>query len=439
MKFWHKNLVLFLIICLAPAAASAQSLQDWPQWRGKDRDGNWSESGIVDKFDKDSLKVVWKTKISAGYTGPTVADGRVFVMDRQSEPKQVERVICLNQKTGKEIWKHVYDAEYKAVGYRAGPRASVSIDGGLAYSLGTMGHLHCLNAKDGKVVWSLDLNTKYRIVATRRMPIWGIAGSPIIYKDLVIIHLGGADDSCIVAFDKKTGKEKWRALKDRGQYSAPVLTKQNGKDVLICWTGDSVAGLSPGDGKVFWRYPFRPSRMPIGIATPLIKDNHIYLTSFYDGSLMLKMKSDEMAVEKVWQAVGPNERQTKALQSIISTPVWLGDHIYGVDSYGELRCIEAKTGKRIWENLSAVPRSRWSTIHFVQNGKQSWMFNERGELLLGELTPKGFKEISRAKLLEPTKAQLRSRGGVCWAHPAFAHRCIFVRNDNEIVCVSLAK
>ena len=228
-------------------------------------------------------------------------------------------------------------------------------------------------------------------------------------------------------------------LDDRAQYSSPILHKQNGKDVLICWTGDSVAGIDPADGNVFWRHGFRPSRMPIGIATPIIKDDHIFVTSFYDGSLMLKMKKGEMAVEKVWSAKGENERATEALHSIISTPIWIDDHIYGVDSYGEFRCLEAKTGKRIWESQKAVPKSRWSTIHFVRNGEDVWMFNERGELILGQLSPKEYKEVSRAKLIEPTRKQLRQRGGVCWSHPAFAERCVFLRNDEKIICVNLAK
>ena len=127
------------------------------------------------------------------------------------------------------------------------------------------------------------------------------------------------------------------------------------------------------------------------------------------------------------------------MHSIISTPVWIGDHIYGVDSYGELRCLEAETGKRVWEDLTATPKSRWSTIHFVQNGDITWMFNERGQVIVSRLSPEGFDEISRADLLDPTIKQLKQRGGVCWSHPAFADKKIFARNDKELVCASLSK
>jgi hypothetical protein len=130
--------------------------------------------------------------------------------------------------------------------------------------------------------------------------------------------------------------------------------------------------------------------------------------------------------------------KTDALHAMISTPVFLGDHIYGIDSYGEFRCLDAKNGDRVWEDLTAVPKARWSTIHITQNGERFWMLSERGELLIATLSPKGLSVISRAKLLEPTREQLSQRGGVCWSPPAFASRCIFARNDRELVCASLA-
>ena len=156
---------------------------------------------------------------------------------------------------------------------------------------------------------------------------------------------------------------------------------------------------------------------------------------------MLRLKQDSPEVEKLWQIAGPNEQNTEALHSIISTPVFKDGHIYGVDSYGELRCLDAEDGRRLWEDLTATPKDRWSTIHFVQNGDRTWMFNERGELIIAELSPAGFQEISRSKLLEPTLEQLRRKDktGVCWSHPAFANRCVYARNDKELVCASLAK
>jgi hypothetical protein len=178
--------------------------------------------------------------------------------------------------------------------------------------------------------------------------------------------------------------------------------------------------------------------MPIGIATPVVEGDRVFFTSFYDGSLMLRLLQDRPEVEKVWQISGRNEKNTEALHSIISTPVFENGYIYGVESYGELRCLDAATGNRVWENRTAVPRARWSTIHFVKNGDRYFLFNERGELIIARLSPQGYDEISRAKLLEPTMDQLRERGGVCWSHPAFANKHVFARNDKELVCASLA-
>ena len=178
--------------------------------------------------------------------------------------------------------------------------------------------------------------------------------------------------------------------------------------------------------------------MVINVPTPVVSGDRLFLTSFFDGALMLKLRQDEPRVEKLWRRKGTSERHTDALHAMISTPTMEGDYVYGVDSYGELRCLDARTGNRIWEDLTAVPKARWATIHMVRNGGRRWMFNERGELVIGTLSPQGFHEISRAKLIEPTTEQLGQRGGVCWSHPAYAYKHVFARNDRELVCASLA-
>jgi len=437
-------LATLLGVTSALSSATTTLAQDsqWPQWRGPNRDGVLAFDNFVEDFPEEGLEMLWRMPLGPGYTGPTVAENRVFVMDRIKTPKQQERVVCFDAKNGAKLWEHTYDCQYVGVGYEAGPRASVAIDGSRAYSLGSMGNLICFDVGGG-VLWQKDLDKEYKIRESQRMPIWGIAASPIVYKNLVIVQASGADGACMVAFDKKSGDEVWRALNDRAQYSSPILVKQAGEDVLAIWTGDSVAGLNPNDGTVHWRFPFTPRSMPIGIATPIVHNNMLYVTSFYDGSLMLRLNQDTITVEKVWAKIGQNERRTNALHSIISTPVWIGDHIYGVDSYGEFRCLEAATGERVWEDQTAVPKARWSTIHFVQfpdaQSKRVWMFNERGELILGELSPSGFSEIDRQLLIKPTTPQLPQRGGVCWTHPAFTKDTIIVRNDEEIICYKISR
>jgi outer membrane protein assembly factor BamB len=424
--FFPAFVILWSIAAPAPA-------EDWPQWRGQNRDGVWRERGIVEKFPSSQLTPKWRAEIGSGYCGPTVASGRVYVMDLITKPATAERIHCFDEKTGQRIWSHEYPCSYGRVQYPAGPRASVTIDNGRAYALGATGKLHVLDAATGKILWQRDLDEQFAI----RLPQWGITAAPLIHEDLVMLHIGG-EGACVVALRKDTGDEVWRALNDRAQYSAPIIARQAGQPVIICWTGDSVAGLAAATGKVFWRYAWKPRNMPIGVATPVVENDRVFFTSFYDGSLMLRLHNDRTEVEKVWQIAGRDEKNTDALHSIISTPVFENGYIYGVDSYGELRCLDAATGQRIWEDTSAVPPARWSTIHFVKNANRYFLFNERGELIIAKLAPKGYEEISRAKLLEPTEEQLRQRGGVCWSHPAFANKHIFARNDKELVCASLA-
>jgi outer membrane protein assembly factor BamB len=416
---------------VAPGEVSAA---DWPQWRGPNRDGVWTEKGLIERFPGPQIELRWRVPVSSGYSGPTVADRRVYVTDRFDDDRgEVERVHCFDFDTGRSLWTHAYDGRYERVGYPAGPRASVSIDGGRAYALGTMGHFHCYDAATGRVLWNKTPGADYDV----QVPIWGIAAAPLVDGDRVIVQLGAAGGACVVAWDKATGEERWRALDDRASYSAPILIEQAGRRVLVCWTGDHVAGLDPVSGEVYWKYPFPPTRMVINVPTPVVDGDRLFLTAFYDGSLMLRLAQDALRVEKVWRRQGRSERDTDALHAMIGTPYLAGDYVYGVDSYGELRCLDAATGDRIWEDLTAVPTARWSTIHMVRNDRRMWMFNERGELIIGELSPRGFREISRARLIEPTTKQLRQRGGVCWSHPAYAYGHVVARNDRELVCADL--
>lgn len=437
MRSTHESVVVFAVTLLTTGIACAPRAADWPQWRGADRDGIWRQTGLVEKFDKPKLEPKWSVPIAGGYCGPTVADGRVYVMDRLVDPKQTERVFCFDAKSGEKIWSHDYECIYK-VDYDAGPRASVTIDNGRAYAIGSMGHFHCFDAKTGRIIWQKDLNAEYKI----RMPIWGIASAPLIESNLVIVQIGGEGEACLVAFDKSTGKEAWRTLDDTASYSAPVIFERGGNRILVNYSASWVIGADPKTGKIHWQIPFKAKRVVIGIATPILEGDRLFFTNFFDGSLMLKLAKDGRSAEELWRRGGKDEQNTDALHSIISTPWMQGDYIYGVDSYGELRCLDAKTGDRIWESDKAVPHDRWATIHFVWNEPQQkmWMFNDKGDLIIATLSPKGYEEISRTHILKPTRDQLPSRkGGVCWSHPAFAGKCVFVRSDKELVCVDVGQ
>ena len=425
------RLILVIISFLVLFSTNCYS-QDWPDWRGEKRDGIWSETGIVEKFGADELIPKWSAAIGSGYSGPTVSNGKVYLADLIKNPTQTEGVLCFNAQTGEKIWEYRYPCEYSGIGYPAGPRASVVIKNGKAFSLGTMGNLFCFDAENGTVLWQRDLNKEYEI----RMPTWGISATPLITDNKIILQIGGSKNACVVALDINSGEEIWRNLEDIVAYSAPIIIEKNGVKVVVVWTENSVSGLNPETGEIYWRFPWEVGS-GMSIATPIFYKDHLFLSCFYSGSLLLKLDNNYTSVEKLWQRSGENERNTDALHCVMNTPVIIDEFIYGVDSYGELRCLEFKTGNRVWEDLTVVKKNRWANIHFVQNENKTWMFNEHGELIISELSPAGINVISRTKIIEPTKEQLPR--GVTWSHPAFANKHVFIRNDNKLVCVDLTK
>lgn len=424
----------FLLLLAAVASLGTASADEWQQWRGPNRDGVWRETGIIDRFPSAQIAIKWRAPISSGFSGPTVAGERVYVSDRVVKPAEIERIHCFQWETGKPIWTHSYDCKYADFGYRAGPRASVLIEGGRAYSLGAAGHLVCLDAAKGIVLWRRDLRTEYKI----RMPDWGIAASPVIEGDLIIVQIGGQGDACLCAFDKRTGQPRWQALPDAASYAAPIVIDQAGRRVLVCHTGDRVVGVDAPSGKLFWSHPVPWKSWPIGISTPVLYKDLLLIADAHQGSLLFRLDQHKTDVKLVWHRRRQDLPDKKALHCLNSTPFIDGDYIYGADQSGVLRCLRLLTGEQLWEDKTATPQGNFATIHPVRNGDRTWLFNERGGLIIARLTPEGFHEISRAKLIEPTLEQARIRGGVAWSHPAFAYRHVFARNDKELVCADLA-
>lgn len=420
-----------LLLAGSLATSGVASGEDWPQWRGPGRDGQWRETGLIERFDAAEIPRRWSVPIGAGYNGPTVVDGCVLVMDRVTEPEEAERIHCFDAKTGQQRWSHHYACSYEGVSYTAGPRASVTTDQGLAYAIGSTGHLHCLAIADGEIRWQRDLRKDFDI----RMPTWGIAGSPLIEGDLVILQIGGSGEACVVALDKKTGETRWQALADDASYSTPIAIEQGDRRVVVCWTGERIVGLEPASGELLWEHPFKWEKWPIAIATPVHHGDRLLLSEVHRGSMLLRLGEDSPTVEELWHRRKNGE---PALHCLISSPLVIDGHIYGADDTGILRCLELESGKQLWEDDSVVPTQRWATVHLVKNHDRIWMFNDRGELIIARLSPAGLQEISRAKLLDPTTEQLRRRDGVTWSHPAFAGRHIFARNDKELVCADLS-
>ena len=429
-----------------PLALATVHADDWPQWLGPQRDAVWRETGIIEKFPADGLKYRWRVPIGGGYAGPAVAKGRVFVTDRRL-PKGAtnsanpfargtipgsERVLCLNETDGKMVWQHEYDCAY-TVSYAAGPRVTPTMHDGKVYTLGAEGNLLCLDVEKGTVLWARDLKKDFNL----KTPLWGFAGHPLIDGKKLICLVGG-EGSVAVAFDKDTGKELWRALsaKEPG-YAPPMIFEFGGKRQLIIWHPEAVNALDPETGKVFWTYPLTPSvRSGMTIPSPRQSGNLLFLTSFYNGSLMLRVDSDQPT--PVWQSKKVSETDTDGLHSVMATPLLEAGYLYSPCSYGQFRCLKVTTGERIWETFAPTTgkSTRWGNAFIVKNGDRCFLFSETGDLIIAKLTPEKYQEISRAHLLDPTN---RDPGRlVVWSHPAFANQSVYARNDQEIVCASLA-
>ena len=428
------GILFVLAVWLLPWSVNGQDPSlgnDWPQWMGPDRSGTWYNGPGVDTLFPGMIESIWEVEVGPGYSGPTLSGGRIYLMDL--EPGK-ERVFCLNAEDGSQVWSFAYPVQYN-VGYPTGPRASVQVYEGKAYSFGTMGHLYCFDAATGQIFWHVNSMDEYH----SRIPTWGLASNLIMVNEKLIVQLGGEPDACLVAFHKDTGEEIWRALSDEASYSTPVLIEQAGKQVLVCWTGERFAGLDPDNGRLLWSVPFTPENMIMNVASPVYDPPYLFCSAFFDGSFLLELDQQSASARLIYHRVGENERRTEALHCTISTPLIKDGYVYGIDSYGEARCLELVTGERLWENLTLVPKERWANVHLVTEGEKIWGFNELGELLLGEFSPKGYKDLGRAKVIDPVKISPNPRNGVCWAYPAFSGHRIFVRSDARLTCIAVNK
>jgi outer membrane protein assembly factor BamB len=436
-----------LLVALGSLPTNARG-DDWPQWLGPTRDSVWHEGGIIESFPQGGPLVRWRASLSPGYSGPAVARGRVYVMDHplpgetsaavdpssQGSSTGKERVLCLDEKDGTVIWTHQYECAYK-VSYPAGPRVTPAVADGKVYTVGAEGNLFCLDASNGTVIWSHEFKKDFGVKA----PMWGFAGHPLIDENRVICTASGKG-STVVAFETNTGKELWRALSPAEPgYSAPIVVEAGGRRQLIIWHPEGASSLDPATGNLFWSVPFI-SRSGLSVATPRKAGDMLFFTSFYDGSLMVRLDADKPSAVPMWRTPnGGNESRTTHLNSIIATPFAEEGVIYGVCSYGQLRCLKAETGARLWETFKATTPGepvRWANAFIVKNGTRFVLFNEKGDLIIARMSPTGYEEISRAHLLDPVNKD--PGRWVVWSHPAFANRRVYARNDREIICADLA-
>ena len=450
-------------VCMFLTGATALSAEDWPQWRGAGRVGIWTETGIVNEL-PDDLMVTWRVPINSGYSGPAVADGRVFITDWREDPESrtmdgTERVLALDENTGAVLWSREWATSYRMLqsSYAIGPRATPTVDDDRVYVVGATGTLLCLDASNGEVVWQKEFIQDYGT----SVPTWGITSAPLVDGPRLITLVGGEPDALVMAFDKETGEELWRSLEVVGEmgYAQPVIYEAGGVRQLIIWHPAALVSLDPVTGEIYWEQPWEVG-VGATVATPVKSGNYLLVSQYTYGSMMMQLSTDRPDATMMWKGQSRSELpdQTDGLHSLITTPVISDDHIYGVGSYGELRGLDARTGKRLWMSPDITPQERWAAAFMVQHGDRYFVNNEEGFLILARFTPTGYVELGRTRLIEVTgssdrdgatteylvKSGRRPRRGnsydrpVNWSHPAYANQHIFHRNERAIIRASLA-
>lgn len=436
---------------------------DWPEFRGKGRLGVWNETGILETFPPSGLAVRWRTPVNAGYSGPAVSNGRVFLLDFIPEQtdkdvtpaagaiggalrrlRGTERAFALDERTGRVLWTQSWAVDYGGIMWAIGPRATPTVEGDRVFVVGATGQLLVLDVRTGAVLWRKDFERDFG--ANRKAWAWdyGFASAPIVDGPRLIAFVGGAKNAMVVAFDKATGRELWRAIDSDGDLDVgvaqPIIVEGGGVRQLIVWLPEMIHALDPATGRELWRQPFHVYGS-MTVPTPIQSGSRLFFTNFYNGPLMLELDAHTPKARVLWKGKSSSEIDTDGLHGVVTTPVIIGEYLYGICSYGQFRCLRAKNGERIWDTLEVTKeRARWASGQIVRHGDRLFVNNDRGELVIVKPSPEGYREVSRTPLIQPTSPPFNRRQleVVSWSHPAYANRHIFVRNDREIIAASLA-
>lgn len=396
-----------------PEDASQPSLAGpWPQWRGPRRDGVAPDVGLAMSWPAKGPRVLWRADCGEGYSSVTVAAGRAFTHMRTD--RENETVICWDAITGDEQWRVNYPCQYWNQ-YGSGPRSTPTVDGDRVYTVGATGILHCLKTEDGEKVWAKDLLKEYDAVNRE----WGVAFSPLIEGDLVLTMPGGSGGKSLVALDKHTGKEVWRALDDPASFSSPIAATLAGERQLVFLTGNALVGVSPRNGTLHWRYPWQ-THAGVNVATPIARGDYLFLSTGYNkGCAVLKVRADGRGGFEVRRVYESSE-----MCNHFASCVLYGEHLYGVSGdNGILTCMEFRTGKVCWENTDFGKGSL-----LVADG-HLLLLSDRGRLVLAEATPEEYRE-------KAAFAAFR-RGDKCWTMPVLADGRLYLRNQKQVVCLDL--
>ena len=433
--------MLRICFCLMVCSATVATADDWPQWMGPKRDNVWRETGLLETLPKEP-KIVWRAPVAGGYSGPAVAGGKVYVTDyvtkddvkvdnfARKESTGLERILCLDEKTGKVLWSQQQPETY-SISYPAGPRSTPIVHEGKVYAHGAEGAIACLDAASGDVVWAKNLKEVYKTKAA----LWGYSSQPLIDGNMLILIAGGEGSHC-VALNKNTGDEIWRTGTATEQgYSPPLIIQQAGVRQLVLCSPDAIYAVDPETGKQFWSQDYKGDNGSI-IMTPIHLGNYLYVGGYNNKNILIELATDKPGAKTLWR-----DQAKKGISSINVQPFLLDGKIYGLDQAGDLRCVDIPSGDVVWTTPQPLGDRKVGsgTVFLVRSGSTDkfWMFAETGDLIIGQLTPKGFTELSRTHVIAPTNTAFGR--DVVWCAPAYANKRMYVRNDKELICVDLAK
>ncbi|MFQ5602214.1 MAG: PQQ-binding-like beta-propeller repeat protein [bacterium] len=399
----------FLLVEQGISGSGEKDRFDWPQWRGRQRDGVSRETGILKNWPESGPKVVWQAPSGDGYSGISVSDGRLFTMYGDAG---AEVVVCLDAGSGRELWRFQSEARVYRNSFGNGPRSTPTVDGEAVYTLGATARLYALNVKNGDKIWSHDLKAEYGA----QIPTWGVACSPLVDGNLLLVDVGGRGDYGVIAFNKFNGKVVWKSKTSLPGYSSPVAVSVGGVKQILFFTGAALISVAPENGKKYWSVPWRTS-YNVNAATPIfIAPDRVFISSGYNvGGAVQQMEvvNGRVTVREIWK--------NRVMRNHFSSSILVGSHLYGFDE-GTLRCVDVNDHRSQW-----AKRGFGKGALFYADGHLI-VLSERGKLLLIKATPENYLEVASAQVLR----------GRCWTVPTLAGGKLYVRNQKAMLCLEFS-
>ncbi|MHC4394304.1 MAG: PQQ-binding-like beta-propeller repeat protein [Planctomycetota bacterium] len=397
-----KTVMAACVILFTTACVCAN---DWPQWRGPNRDGKVSGFTEPKEWPKQ-LTLKWKITVGSGDASPALVGDKLYVFTRQGAD---EVTLCVNTAGGKEIWKDKYPAQAVtgAAARHPGPRSSPAVAEGKVVTMGVGGVLSCLDAATGKLIWRKDPFPKV-------VPRFFTSVSPIIVDGMAVAHLGGKGNGAVIAFDLKTGDRKWQWTAEGPEYASPVLLAVEGTKQFVTLTEKSIAGIAAADGKLLWQLPFVPQRRAYNAATPIVDGQTVIYTGAGRGTKAVKLekKADGFAAKQLWS--NPD------VATQFNTPVLKDGLLFGLSNSNNLFCINARTGRTEWLDENKSGSGGFAAV--VSAGSCLMALPSSSELIVFKPDDEKFTEIARYKVAETP----------IYAHPVISANRVFVKDQESL-------